>query len=385
MVPDEGVAHQLVGVRVHVTPLGAAHFHVEFGNLVHDVAGIIHRQPGVARVDFHVVLPGHPHHERAQRLGQHEHLVDLQLHVLLREQHLAALLGGLGVAQRGLAGIVADTERVGGKLEVAEQIAAGGVAAGAAGLAHRAAHVADHIGMRHPRVLEDHLAVLVEAPAALVEHLADAEAGRVAWHQEHGGALSGRHAGVGARVDEEQLADRRVGDERLLAVEDPFIALALGAQLQPGLGIVARHAVVGTGARLGDALAEHEGVVGDEGREEALLLLLGAGGGDQMAPFPVLAERLGNGAVGLGQLGHHQRLRHEIGALAAPFLRHRHGAEAELGALLDDVPVPGLARGGNGVARERERADLLVGEFARRHLPGALFVAQGEVHGSILT
>ena len=39
----------------------------------------------------------------------------------------------------------------------------------------------------------------------------------------------------------------------------------------------------------------------------------------------------------------------------------------------------------NGVARERERADFLVGEFARRHLPGALFVAQGEVHGSILT
>src|ERR1022692_1445072 len=74
-----------------------------------------------------------------------------------------------------------------------------------------------------------------------------------------------------------------------------------------------------------------------------------------------------------------------LSALAAPFLRHRHGAEAELGALLDDVPVPGLARGRNGVARQRERADLFVGEFARRHLPGALFVAQGEVHGSILT
>ena len=145
------------------------------------------------------------------------------------------------------------------ELEIAEQIAAGGVAAAAAGLAHAAVDVADHVGVRHARVLEDHFAVLIEAPAALVEHLADAEAGRVARHQEQGGALLGRHGRIGARVDEEQLADRRVGDEGLLAVEDPFVALALGAQLEPGLRIVGRrHAVVGAGARLGDALAEHE-------------------------------------------------------------------------------------------------------------------------------
>ena len=175
-------------------------------------------------------------HEGAQRLGQHEHFVDLQLHVLLREQHLAALLRGLGVAHRRLAGVVADAERVGAQFEIAENIAAGGVAAAPAGLFHRAADLADDVGVRHARVLEDHLAVLVEAPAALVEHLADAEAGRVARHQEHGGALLERHARIGARVDEEQLADRRVGDEGLLAVEDPFVAVTLGLQLQPGLG-----------------------------------------------------------------------------------------------------------------------------------------------------
>ena len=121
-----------------------------------------------------------------------------------------------------------------------------------------------------------------------------------------------------------------------------------------------------------------------KGLQEARLLLLGAGRRDQMAPFPVLAERLGDRAVGLGQLGHHQRLRHEIGAVAAPLLRHRQSAEAELGALLDDVPVEGSVRGRDGVAFERDRTDLLLGEFARRHLPGALFVAQIEVHGTFL-
>jgi hypothetical protein len=239
--------------------------------------------------------------------------------------------------------------------------------------------------VRHTRVLEDHLAVLVEAPAALVEHLADAEAGRVAVHEEQRRALLGRHGRIGAHVDEEQLADRRVGDEGLLAVQNPLVALALAAQLDAALRIVDRHAIVGAGTRLGDALAKHPAVVGEKGGQEALLLLLGADLRDQMTPFPVLAEGLGDGAIGLGEFGHDQRLRDEIGARTAPFLRHRHGAEAELGAPLDDAPVPGFARSRDGVARKRKRADFFFREFARLHLPGALFVAQIEVHGLTLS
>jgi hypothetical protein len=95
-----------------------------------------------------------------------------------------------------------------------------------------------------------------------------------------------------------------------------------------------------------------------------------------MAPLPVLAEGLGDGAVRFGELGHDQGLRHEVGTVATPFLRHRQGAKAELGTLLDDVPIPGLARRFNGVAFEGNGSNLLVGEFARRFLPVALFVAQ---------
>src|SRR5207244_1419872 len=100
----------------------------------------------------------------------------------------------------------------------------------------------------------------------------------------------------------------------------------------------------GAGARLGNALAEQEGVVLDEWPKESLFLFLGAGRRDQVAPFPVLAEGLRDGAVAAGELRHHQRLGDEVGALAAPFLRDRQRAKAELGAFLDDVPVEGLAR-----------------------------------------
>ena len=41
---------------------------------------------------------------------------------------LPPCLRGAGMRQRHLAGVVADAERVGGKLEVAEQVAAGAVA-----------------------------------------------------------------------------------------------------------------------------------------------------------------------------------------------------------------------------------------------------------------
>src|SRR5262249_46243280 len=136
-----------------------------------------------------------------------------------------------------------------------------------------------------------------------------------------------------------QLADAGVGDEALLAVEDPFLAVTLRLELEAGLGVVRRQPIVGPRTRLANALAEEEGVILQERLEEAPLLLLAAGGRDQMAPLPALAEGLGDGAVALGELRHHQRLGDEIGAVPAPFLGHRHGAKAELGAFLDDLPV----------------------------------------------
>jgi hypothetical protein len=117
-------------------------------------------------------------------------------------------------------------------------------------------------------------------------------------------------------------------------------------------------------------------MVGEERLEEALLLVVGARRGDQVAPFPVLAEGLGHRAVAARELGHHQRLRHEVRPGAAPRLRHGERAEAEPRAFLDDAPVPRLERALDLVALDRARTQLLVGELARLHLPAALLFVQ---------
>ena len=210
-------------------------------------------------MNLHIVLPGDAQHERAQCFGQHVHAIDLELDDLLFEQILPALFGGSRITDCRLAGIVTDAERIGAEFEIAENIAAGRVAALPARLAHGAIDVTDDVGMRHTRVLEDHFAVLIKSPAALVEHLADAKARRVARHQEHGRALLERSRRIGPCVDEEQFADRRVGDEALFAVENPFVALAFGAKFQAGFRVVGRwQAVVGAGARLRNPLAEQK-------------------------------------------------------------------------------------------------------------------------------
>jgi hypothetical protein len=117
-------------------------------------------------------------------------------------------------------------------------------------------------------------------------------------------------------------------------------------------------------------------VIGEEGLEEALFLVFGAGRRDQVAPFPVLAEGLGHRAVAARKLRHHQRLRHEIRARAAPVLGHGERAEAELRALLDEAPVPRLERALDLVTLERAGTQLLVGKLARLGLPVALLFVQ---------
>ena len=307
------------------------------------------------------------------------HAVQLQLDELLLEQHPPALDASARVRECLLARVLAHAERIGGKLEIAEDISSGTIAAAA--LHVRGVGLPDDVGVWHTGVLENHLAVLIEPPAALVEHLADAESGRIARHHEHGGAFAQGDVGVGARVDEKELPDGRVGDEAFLAVQDPLVAFAFRPELQAGFRIVrGRQAVVGAGVRLADALAEEKSVVGEKRFEKPLLLLIGANRRDQVAPLPALAEGLRDGAVGLGELHHHQRLRHEVGSLPAPLLGNRHRAKAEPGSLLDDLPVESLARMADRVARERYRTDLLQRELARLHLPGALLFVQGKVH-----
>ena len=157
--------------------------------------------------------------------------------------------------------------------------------------------------------------------------------------QEAGDAGEARAAGP--RVDDEQVRDRRVGDEGLRAVEDP-VAVALDRGRRQGERVRPR-------VRLGDAGGADRGAVGQP-RQPLLLLLLAA----------ELAQRaLARGGVG-GDREHesvvprpvadplqHRDRRQQVLAGAAPLRRDQEALQPELRA-----GVPQLA----GERRPRGRA-----------------------------
>src|SRR5450830_1537639 len=121
----------------------------------------------------------------------------------------------------------AYTQRIGGELEIPENIASRRVAGA---LSVGAVDLADDIGVRHACVLENHFRILVEAPAALVENLADPKTGSIAGHQKQRDTIAQTDMRVGPDVEEEQLANIAVGDEGFLAVQNPLVAVAFRAQ-----------------------------------------------------------------------------------------------------------------------------------------------------------
>src|SRR5262249_20198367 len=117
---------------------------------------------------------------------------------------------------------------------------------------HPAVDLAQQVRVRHARVLEEELGVLVEAPAALVEYFSDAQSRCIAGHGEYAGAGTHGSGGIGTHVGEDQLADVRVGDVALAAVQYPLVAAPLRSELQTRARIVGgRQSVVGAGVGLG--------------------------------------------------------------------------------------------------------------------------------------
>jgi hypothetical protein len=143
-------------------------------------------------------------------------------------------------------------------------------------------------------VLVEDLGVVAELPVGLGRvlhrrHVAhDRHAGGVDGHDEHRGALVRARVGVGDRHDDEEVGDRGVRGEPLVAVEDPAVAVALGARAQ--LGRV-RARALGLGHREGGLQ-----VAGQQRVQPALLLLVGAGQGEDLRVARVgrlVAERVG--------------------------------------------------------------------------------------------
>src|SRR5690606_17562220 len=110
------------------------------------------------------------------------HFCELELHALELADRLAKLLPLLHVAQRRIEGTLRDTDHLGTNADAAlvERLDRDLVA-----LSHRT----QHIGRRHPAVLEDQLDRAGGADAELLLTLADAETGEVALDDESGDAL----------------------------------------------------------------------------------------------------------------------------------------------------------------------------------------------------
>ena len=133
-------------------------------------------------------------------------------------------------ARRHLDGRLADAERIGRQLEVAE--GTGRSRTRVVG----AVHFADHIGMRHAAVLEDELRILIEAPATLVEHFADAQSRRIRRARETSRGLLNGCVRIGPRQHEKELRYAAVRDEALVAVQHPMVAVASAFSFNPDLG-----------------------------------------------------------------------------------------------------------------------------------------------------
>jgi hypothetical protein len=97
----------------------------------------------------------------------------------------------------------------------------------------------------------------------------DVHSGRVGRDDEHRRALVGPRLRVGDRHDDQEVGDRRVGGEPLVAVDHPAVPVSLGARAQ-------QRRVRTRGVRLGHRERRLQ-VAGQQRMQPAVLLLLRAG------------------------------------------------------------------------------------------------------------
>ena len=179
---------------------------------------------------------------------------------------------------------------------------------------------------------------------------------------------------VGQSVDGEVIRQRAVGDEALAAVDDVFIALALGK---------GQHAAdVGAGGVLGQAEGTQVVALQDRG-QEALELLIGGLGEVQAAAVQrgCYGEGHGQGGVNLRDLLDGQSVLHVAQALAAIFLFIGQADEAHAAQIFIQAAVilAGL------VPLQDLGCDLFLGKVAGHLLDGKLLFVQFKIHNGIVS
>ena len=206
------------------------------------------------------------------------------------------------------------------------------------------------------------------AQAELVFFFAGAEAGR-AFFDDEGGEAVGALALIGDGDDDRYVGVVAVGDEGLVAVEDPLVAFADGGGAGGG--------GVGAGAGLGESPGAEPFAGGEFGD---VLLLLGFVAGEEDV---VGAERIvrgdddADGAIDGGELFDGEHVVDVAEAGAAVFGREDDAEEAHLAELFDDV----VGEFGGFVPAEDVGGDFAGGEVANFAAEGFLVFGEGEGEG----
>src|SRR3954454_23137263 len=226
--------------------------------------------------------------------------------------------------------------------------------------------VAEQVLRRHAHVLVQDLGVVAELAERVVHRVLhrpdvadDVHARRVGRDDDHGRALVRPRVGVGDRHDDEEVGDRPVRREPLVAVYHPLVALAHGARAQ-------RRRVRPGHARLGHRERRLE-VAGEQRLEPALLLVGRAGDREDLAVAGVgrgVAERVRRERRRAEDLVHQPELDLPE-ALAAQVRRQVRGPQTPaLDLLLQRLVEPVELLLGDVVDDRLERPDLRAHEVA---------------------
>ena len=166
-----------------------------------------------------------------------------------------------------------------------------------------------------------------------------------------------------------------------LTIQPPSVFCAAGAERRR-IG----QQIIGGVVRLGNADRQHAARICGEVRQHPRLLLFVERVLHDLRDLQRLRDDHRDAEVALAQLLDDHGGRQRIRAEAAPFLGERHGADAGVVRLLDDLPGKARLRILLGVERGRARPDLFVDEALDGLEDEALILVHDEdvLHGRLL-
>src|SRR3989442_4091524 len=336
---DLGVAVPFPAREVAAVAVAAADLDRLLGDLDRHLAGLQlgHGAVRLGELAAIAALPQRPPDQGARGLDLGRHVREHESDRLVLDQRAPELLALLGVVKGELKRGARDAQRLGAddrprqleRLQSHRRTLVGAFL-GALQPGLQLLHAAEHVLERNRAVLEQHLGGVRGADAHLLFLLAHAQAFGPGRHYK-AGLPAGPQLGFHRRHDDVDVGDPAVGDENLLAVDDPVAVLADGAGLH--------RRDVGAGVWLGP----RQGAQGrllrspEAGRDPGRDLLWRALGEDRRHRQARALDGHRDARAAPGQLLGDER-GHDARAVAVRLLQELGAVEPDLGRVLDDRP-----------------------------------------------